>query len=165
MRGINWNKILMYICFIYSGIAFEFVYIQLFPLFNNSKNYALPPPPFVYDEIYKTTPSYIIYIVLVCLLGSIISLLAGISLYNINKKKETQIISENWIENITTKDDKKIIDLLKENNSILTQSQIVKESGLTKVKVHRIIQKLKKYNLIEKIKYNQTNKIILKKIN
>jgi hypothetical protein len=161
MGKINWNKLLMYVCFIYSGISFEFVYIQLLPLLNNSANYALPPPPFVYDTVYKTSPSYIWYIVIVSFLGSVISLLAGIALHNITKKKETRIISESWIENITDENDKKIISLLKENNRILTQSQLVKESGMTKVKVHRIILKLESNKIVEKFKYGQTNKIKL----
>jgi hypothetical protein len=157
----NWNKVLMYICFIYFGISFEFVYIQLLPLFNNSHNYALPPPPFVYDTIYKTSPSYIWYIVIITFLGSLISLICGINLYNIIKNKDNKIVSDNWINNITNETDKKIINLLKEKNNIMTQSQIVKESGMTKVKIHRIIQKLESYKIIEKFRYGQTNKIRL----
>jgi len=164
MVRINWNKFLMYVCFIYSGISFEFVYIQLLPLFNNPSNYAYPPPPFVYDTIYKTTPSYIWYIVIISFLGTIITLLSGIALYNINKKKETQIVSDGWLEKITDENDKKVISLLKENNGALTQSQLVKESGMTKVKMHRIIVKLESNKIIEKLKCGQTNKIKLKKI-
>ena len=163
MAHLNWNKILMYICFIYSGISFEFVYIQLLPLLSNFEDYTMPPPPFVYDAVYKTSPSYIWYIVIVSFLGSVVSLLAGINLYNISKKKETQIVSDSWIENTTNEDDKKVICLLKENKGSLTQSQLVKESGMTKVKMHRIITKLESNNILEKFKYGQTNKIRLKK--
>lgn len=162
MEKINWDKILMYVCFIYSGVSFEFVYIQLLPLLSNFNNYALPPPPFVYDSVYKTSPSYIWYIVIISFLGSLISLLAGICIYNFNKKKEARVISDNWIENITDEADKKIISLLKENNGTLTQSQLVKESGMTKVKIHRIIMKLESNKIIDKFKYGQTNKIRLK---
>jgi hypothetical protein len=164
MKKISWNQILMYICFIYSGISFEFVYIQLLPLLSNFEAYAMPPPPFIYDAVYKTSPSYAWYIVMVVLLGSIVSLLAGINLYNINKQKQKITISEKWIDNITNSDEKKIISLLKENNNVLTQSQIVKESRLSKVKIHRIILKLQSNNIIEKFKYGQTNKIRLKNI-
>ena len=153
----------MYICFIYSGVSFEFVYIQLLPLFSNSANYAMPPPPFVYDTVYRTSPSYIWYIVIIGFLGSVISLLAGIALYKIIKKKDKKLISDNWIDTITDENDKQIISLLKENNNVLSQSQLVKESGMTKVKIHRILVRLESNKMIEKIKYGQTNKIKLKK--
>jgi len=158
---MNWNKVLMYLCFIYSGISFEFVYIQLLPLFNNSGNYALPPPPFVYDPVYKTTPSYIWYIVLVSFLGSAVSLLAGIALYNVARKRQAEAISADWIENITDGKDKMVIAILKENNGSMTQAQLVKESGMSKVKVHRIVHKLEQSKVIEKTRYGQTNKIHL----
>jgi len=76
----------------------------------------------------------------------------------------TQIVSDSWLEKITDENDKKVISLLKENNGALTQSQLVKEFGMTKVKVHRIIVKLESNKIIEKFKYGQTNKIKLKKI-
>jgi len=159
---INWNKILMYSCFVYSGISFEFVYIQLTPLLNKSSNLAPPPLPFTYSTIYKTSPSYIYYIIGISILGSIITLLAGISIYRTIKEKEGKKVSKKWVGNITDENDQRIISLIKENGNEITQSHLVRESGMGKVKVHRIVKKLESCNILEKVRYGQTNKIRLR---
>ena len=70
-------------------------------------------------------------------------------------------------EKLTTnlfKDEKKIIELLlkKKDHSSWTKN-LVKESGLTKVKLSRTLRKLEEKNLIEKMPYGNENLIKLKK--
>ncbi|MFH1586999.1 MAG: MarR family transcriptional regulator, partial [Candidatus Diapherotrites archaeon] len=60
-------------------------------------------------------------------------------------------------------DEKALIETLKKFNYELTQSQLTKESGLTKVQVHRAVKKLEDKGVLEKHDYGLTNKIILKK--
>ena len=62
------------------------------------------------------------------------------------------------------KDEKKIIELLlkKKDHSSWTKN-LVKESGLTKVKLSRTLRKLEEKNLIEKMPYGNENLIKLKK--
>lgn len=56
-------------------------------------------------------------------------------------------------------DEKIVVELLKESSGTLTQSELVKKSGLNKLKVSRVIKKLESLHFIEKYPYGMTNKI------
>ncbi len=110
------------------------------------------------------------------LLGFLISLVAGIYLLKLikdkesrtrykeikTKKEEVKEFKEDFIESVTMPEEKIVIQELKKNNNELTQSELVKKSGLSKVKIHRIIKRLEKLKIIEKLPYGMTNKIKLK---
>ena len=96
------------------------------------------------------------------LLSGIISLISGISIWTLTRKKEKKQITHHATNNMLLPDEKKIFELLKNNPDGLTQSKLVIDSDLTKVKVHRIIKKFEDKKLVEKYKFGTTNKIILK---
>ncbi len=58
-------------------------------------------------------------------------------------------------------DERKIINILISRKGKALQSVIVRESGISKVKVFRLLEKLRKRGFIEKEPYGKTNKIIL----
>jgi uncharacterized membrane protein len=60
-------------------------------------------------------------------------------------------------------EEKKILNEIEKYGGTLTQSEIVKSTGFSRVKVHRIIRNLEKKKLIMKQQYGMTNKIVLKK--
>jgi len=96
------------------------------------------------------------------LIGGIIALLAGLSLWNLLRKKERKKIIASVSDSLLLPDEQEIFKLLRLEKSGLTQSKLVIESGLSKVKVHRIIKKFESKGLIEKHKYGATNKLFLK---
>ncbi|MBI5354846.1 MAG: winged helix-turn-helix transcriptional regulator [Candidatus Aenigmarchaeota archaeon] len=99
----------------------------------------------------------------VSLMGSIISILAGISLLDILRKKEKAKITSDIIETMTTPDEKTVLSELEDAGGELTQSDLVKKTNLSTVKVHRVIKRLELLGIIKKYPYGMTNKIKLEK--
>ena len=97
------------------------------------------------------------------LLGGIVALMAGFAIFSLVRKKEIKIIREQTTDNLLLPDEKAVIDALKNSNYEMTQTKIVKETGLNKVQVHRVVKRLESKGLLNKHEYGLTNKIILKK--
>lgn len=95
--------------------------------------------------------------------GSLVSILAGISLLNLLRKKETKEIKKDIIEAMILPDEKFVIHELEKSNGEITQSELVKRTKLSKVKVHRIIKRLESLEIVKKYPYGLTNKIKLEK--
>ncbi len=124
---------------------------------DGSRGMPFMRPPF--DPIQLITSP-----LLLTFLGSgIIALLAGITILSLVREKEIKSIKKQTVDSLLLPDEKALIETLKKFNYELTQSQLAKESGLTKVQVHRAIKKLEDKGVIEKHNYGLTNKIILKK--
>ncbi len=105
-----------------------------------------------------TSPLTIVFVI-----SGIVAFLGGISIWNLTRRKEMKKVREKTMTKFLLPDEKKIIEVLQKDGYESTQTQITKESGMTKVKVHRAIQKLEEKGVVEKYKYGLTNKIILKK--
>lgn len=83
---------------------------------------------------------------------------------NLLRAKETKELKKDVIDSMILPDEKLMIKELEKNNGELTQSELVKKIGLSKVKVHRIIKRLESLGIIRKRHYGVTNKIKLEKI-
>lgn len=97
------------------------------------------------------------------LVGGLIAIFAGIAIWKLVRDKEIKTIKQHASDNLLLPDEKRVVDVLKESNYESTQSRIVKQSGLSKVQVHRAIKRLESKGVLEKHGYGLTNKIILKK--
>jgi uncharacterized membrane protein len=95
--------------------------------------------------------------------AAFISILAGLSIWQITRVRELKKLKQETTDNLLLPDEKTIIHFLKENGFESTQSRLVKETGLSKVQVHRILSRLEAKGVLEKHKYGLTNKIVLKK--
>lgn len=88
----------------------------------------------------------------------VILFVGGISFFYIKTIKKEKLKTNLF------KDEKKIIELLlKEKDHSFWTKNLVRKSGLTKVKLSRILRKLEEKNLIEKTPYGNENLIKLKK--
>jgi len=96
------------------------------------------------------------------ILGFMVSLGAGVSILFLLRGVDKKEAHRSMVESVTTPEDKRVIKCLESAGGELTQSEIVKNSGLTKVKVHRIVKRLESFGIIEKFPYGMTNKIRLK---
>jgi len=59
-------------------------------------------------------------------------------------------------------DERKVIDILVSRKGKALQSEIVRESGLSKVKIFRVLEQLRRKGFIDKEPYGKTNRIVLK---
>ena len=93
----------------------------------------------------------------------IVSIAGGMSIYSLIREKEIKSTKEHLTSILLTPDEKKIVDEIKRSNGNATQSQIVLKTQLSKVKVHRVINRLESKGIIKKYQYGLTNKIVLEK--
>ena len=96
------------------------------------------------------------------LILGIISTLAGFSIWDLIREKELTAAKKEILDVFLLPEEKHLISIIEKNDS-LTQNEITKMTGFSRVKVHRIIKNIEKKNLILKQEYGMTNKITLKK--
>ncbi|MFH1631073.1 MAG: MarR family transcriptional regulator [Candidatus Aenigmatarchaeota archaeon] len=78
-----------------------------------------------------------------------------------NKPKSIQ--EEITIPKTLPEDQKKIIHIVKESNGAMLQGELVAKSGLDKVKVSRLLDKLEMQGLIERRRHGMSNLVVLKR--
>lgn len=99
---------------------------------------------------------------------SVVFLLAGIGVFMIltgKRYQEELTEKEKKLEKIITKlkkDEKKICELIKENDGAIFQSELVEKTNFSKVKVSRLLDKLEGKGLIERRRCGMTNLVLLK---
>ncbi|MHA1852955.1 MAG: helix-turn-helix transcriptional regulator [Candidatus Heimdallarchaeaceae archaeon] len=99
--------------------------------------------------------------VLIPILASI-GLLTGTLIYYVYSPKfDKAEINSNLILKFFQGDERAVIDVLLKNGGKLSQAKIVSSTGLSKVKVFRILERLKSRGLIEKESKGKTNMIRL----
>lgn len=97
------------------------------------------------------------------LITGIISLLGGFSIWNLVREKEIKSAKKKILDTFLLPEEKKVLDEVEKHGGSLRQNEIVRNTGFSRVRVHRIIKNLEKKNLIIKQQYGMTNKIVLKK--
>lgn len=102
-------------------------------------------------------------ILIASFLGMIISSFAGFTLMDMMRKKEKTEITTQVMEHMLMPEEKLLIRLLEENGGEVTQSELVKRSKLSKLKVSRVIMRLESLKVVSKYPYGVTNKIVLDK--
>ncbi|MFA5125838.1 MAG: hypothetical protein WC462_02440 [archaeon] len=180
------HKLVMWLCILYGGFAIFLFALDAYSLvwsgstffstnpqqrefdqnrftsidanFGSDFNRERSGPPMFNPLRIITSPSSILI-----LISGLISLSAGFTIWNITREKEIKKIKQETAEYLLLPDEKKVIEVLKYNDYSLPQNKITKESGLTKVQVHRVLKRLETKGLIEKHEYGLTNKIVLKK--
>ena len=183
----KWHAIIMIFCFIYGGVSLVIFTLQITALVQAEKSeqhinemiklesqaneslievppFKLPNSNFSRRGFFGGTRTNLFYpVIIASLSGSIISILAGLSLMDLLRKKEKKELTKSVIDSMTTPEEKIVIKELEENNNELTQSELVKRTKLSKVKVHRIIKRLESLKVVSKYPYGITNKIKLEK--
>jgi uncharacterized membrane protein len=101
--------------------------------------------------------------VFVLLLSGIVLIIGGIALWSLTREKELKHTREKLTDLLLLPDEKTVIQELRKSNGEMTQSQLVIKTGLSKVKVHRVVKSLTLKGIIKKYEYGLTNKIILEK--
>lgn len=93
-------------------------------------------------------------------LSGIVLLAGGVSIWNLLRKREVENTQEKILNLTLQPEEKKVLDMVNKEGGSITQNEIVKNTEFSKVKVHRVIKKLMKKDLVKKKPYGMTNKII-----
>lgn len=104
------------------------------------------------------SPNQLIY-----LLGGIMFIVAGVSIWYLVREKEMAVLKEEMTDMFLLPEEKDVMNELKKAAGELTQKELVKKTGLSKVKVHRILNKLENKKLIKRHPYGMTKKIVIEK--
>lgn len=93
----------------------------------------------------------------------ITSISGGISIWHLVREKELKSVKEDISSLLLTPEEKAIVNELKKANGKLSQNELVRRTGFSKVKVHRILVKLEMRKIVRKYPYGLTNKVVLEK--
>ena len=164
----------MIVCFLFGGFVLILYSAQMYSAllssgapnmsveFNNSIDFNRSPREgrFNFDNpaIRLESPFAVIPI-----LGGIVLLLGGISIWKLTREKEITSVKEKLTSLLLLPEERLVIEELKKSKGTITQSQLVRNTGLSKVKTHRIVNKLSSKGIVKKYPYGLTNKIVLEK--
>ncbi len=174
-------NIVMISCFLLGGFSIIFFLSQLYSGlwekeilndFRNQSNYS--NESFNFSEFNRSPPRDRILIAnpmdrltapfsIMLLINGAILIASGVSLWTITREKEISKAREKITSLLLHPDERILIDEIKKARGDITQSQLVKKTGMNKVKIHRIIHRLSAKGIISKHEYGLTNKIVLEK--
>ncbi|MFH1972110.1 MAG: winged helix-turn-helix transcriptional regulator [archaeon] len=173
MKQVETDKrsIIMILCFVYAGISLILFLISLLVIVKNGN--VISFNTYINSDI-ATISSQILYSIswiigLFSLCGLVLSVFAGRELQksnpHVNAEKEKNISDDGKTIDIDMllPEEIKIVNVLEENDKSMTQNDLVRDSGMSKVKVHRIIKRLESKKVITKHNYGMTNRIKLEK--
>jgi uncharacterized membrane protein len=84
---------------------------------------------------------------------------------NDKAKTNTSLITEKWsklLEEITNKDEQRIIKLIIDEGGTMFQSELVEKTGYSKSKVSLILDRLEAKRILERKRRGMTNAVVLK---
>lgn len=175
----------MILCFLFGGFSLIFYLLQVYSIIwqadlitairEEGGNFSIPIfshewregniSGFSRKSLAFVNPSSLLFspFSIMLLFTGIISLLAGFSIWNLVREGEIKSVKKTILDVFLLPEEKKVLDEIEKHGGSLRQNEIVRNTGFSRVKVHRIIKNLEKKNLIIKKQYGMTNKIVLKK--
>ncbi|MCX6819570.1 MAG: winged helix-turn-helix transcriptional regulator [Candidatus Aenigmarchaeota archaeon] len=177
--------VVMLLCFLFGGFSLIFYLLQVYSVVwqadlvseirQERGNFSIPvlstqpregnisgfdrrPPTLENNSLSLFSPFS-----LILLFTGIISLLAGFSIWNLVREKEIKSAKKTVLDALLLPEEKKVMDEIENHGGSLRQNEIARNTGFSRVKVHRIVRNLEKKNLILKQQYGMTNKITIKR--
>ena len=161
---------IMIMCFIYGGVSLIILIFQVYYFLRGQFSYVGDFRPERLANFTNYTGirhgrfnALLSPFIIISFLGSVISIFAGLSLLDLLRKKERKEVTKDVVNSMIMPDEKIVIKELEKNNGELTQSELVRRTKLSKVKVHRIVKRLESLGIVSKYPYGVTNKIKLEK--
>ncbi|MFH1126009.1 MAG: MarR family transcriptional regulator [Candidatus Altiarchaeota archaeon] len=109
------------------------------------------------DPLKMLTSPFLMFI----LVGGLISIANGIAIRSLTHEKEVEQLKERLKKLYLTPEEKDILDEIEKSEGEITQKELTERTGYSRVKTHRIIERLESKKVIKKVPYGQTNKIIM----
>lgn len=167
-------SIVMVLLFLVGGFSFVFYIFQAYQAFWGLELSLLPreiPPNSSFDfnrgpeSRIRATPASVLTspISIFLLVNGIFSIAGAISLLQLVREKELVSVKEKISSLLLTPEEKIIIEELKKSGGEINQNQLVRRTGLSKVRVHRALVRLENRKIVKKYPYGLTNKIVLEK--
>lgn len=100
---------------------------------------------------------------LIYLLGGVMFIVAGVSIWHLVREKEIATLKEELTNMFLLPEEKNVMDELKKAGGELTQRELARKTGLSKVKVHRVLNKLEAKRVIKRHPYGVTKKVVIEK--
>lgn len=98
---------------------------------------------------------------IIYLLGGVMFIVAGIAIWYLIREEEISEITEEMMDVFLLPEEKAIVDELKKAGGEITQSDLVRRTGLSKVKIHRILGRLEGKKVIKRYPYGLTKKVVI----
>jgi uncharacterized membrane protein len=190
-RGYRKYAVVMVLCFLLGGFSLMLYFLQIYDIFWQTdmitsirvqdENFQIPifsrelrnsiienntsMPPMPERRFTISNPSVLLFspFSIILLFIGAVSLLAGLSIWSLIREREIKTTKKAMLDIFLLPEEKKVLSEIEKYGGSLTQSEIVKNTGFSRVKVHRIIRGLEKKNIVIKNQYGMTNKIVIKK--
>ena len=175
------HTIIMMLCFLFGGFAIISYGTQVYSalwepslmssLRGETENFSNFPTPnetnfsgFRERQVIQN-PAGIIFspISVALLLTGIVSIVGGFSIWDLTREKEIKSAKKVLLDSFLMPEEKKVVEEIEKHGGAIKQNELAKNTGFSRVKIHRIIKNLESKNLIVKNEYGMTNKIVLKK--
>jgi uncharacterized membrane protein len=154
----------MIICLVVGGFSLLLYTFELFNsmgrperLFNFTEFNTTFQRPEIFAPRAATPFSYTM------LINGIVLIVGGIAIWKLTRDKELTSTKEKLTSLLLLPEERSIILELKKSKGSMTQSQIVRNTGMSKVKAHRIVSRLVAKGIVKKYPYGSTNKLVLEK--
>ncbi len=95
--------------------------------------------------------------------GGIVLIIAGMAIWYLTNEKEIKTAKDGVTNSLLLPEEKIILEELKKQGGQFTQKKLARETGLTKVKIHRVLNKLEEKNLIKRHPYGSTKMVVIEK--
>jgi uncharacterized membrane protein len=95
--------------------------------------------------------------------SGVMFILAGLSVFRLVRDEDIKSIRGELTDSLLLPEEKLVIAQLRKAGGEMTQKEITQSTGLSKVKVHRVLAKLEEKKVVRRHPYGMTNKIILEK--
>lgn len=168
-------SIIMVLCFLVGGFSIILYMTQVYSVFLATENFSAPKADANLTHFNRSLGEERFFsngppetrlespFSIMLLFSGIILLAGGLSLWSLTREKEIGAVKERLTSMLLLPEERTIIGELKKSKGNMTQSQLVRNTGLSKVKTHRIINKLSAKGIVKKYPYGLTNKIVLEK--
>jgi uncharacterized membrane protein len=165
---------IMILCFLLGGFSIIMYAFQIYDNYLRAENIGAMNETFAprennltqfnrYPERFAPLTPFTSPFSFMFLLNGIILISAGTALWSLTRDKEIKSAKEKITSLLLMPEERAVIDELKRAKGSITQSQLVKNTGLSKVKMHRVVNRLVAKGIIRKYPYGLTNKIVLEK--
>lgn len=158
----------MVLCFVFGGyfLFSSFYQMRVFSL-DGGIGIFPEPPNFTFNEserfdrIGRANP--FTAAIPFQFMGGIVLVFAGISIWFLTNEREFKAVKENVTNNMLLPEEKAVLDELKKQGGQLTQKKLSRETGLTRVKVHRVLNRLEEKKLIRRHPYGSTKMVVVER--
>ena len=96
-------------------------------------------------------------------MGGIVLVFAGISIWFLTSEREFKSVKESVTNNMLLPEEKSVMEELKKSGGQLTQKKLSRDTGLSKVKIHRVLNRLEEKKLIKRHPYGSTKMVVIEK--